>query len=92
MLGRTTVFRLRIYRRSVPQNAFRHPTVFFLEKIFFDAFLVLNFLLDGLNGVRALHLQRDRLSSKSFDKYLHRKGFVSDSFSLLEGIENSGDC
>ncbi|CAL9775797.1 unnamed protein product [Musa acuminata subsp. burmannicoides] len=36
-----------------------------------DALLVLDLGLDVVDGVRALHLQCDRLPGESFDKYLH---------------------
>jgi len=36
-----------------------------------NALLVLDFCLDILNGVRGLHLQRDRLASECLDKNLH---------------------
>ncbi|CAL9112634.1 unnamed protein product, partial [Musa acuminata var. zebrina] len=36
-----------------------------------DALLVLDLSLDVVDGVRALHLQCDRLPGESFDKYLH---------------------
>ena len=36
-----------------------------------NSFLVLNLLLDLVNGVRALHLKGDGLSSEGFDKDLH---------------------
>ena len=36
-----------------------------------DPLLVLNLLLHVLNAVRRLHIQRNRLSRQSLDKYLH---------------------
>ncbi len=36
-----------------------------------DSFLVLDLLLDVLNGIAGLYFQSDCLSSKSFDKDLH---------------------
>lgn len=39
-----------------------------------DTFLVLDLVLDVIDGVRRLHLEGDGLSSESLDEDLHRGG------------------
>ncbi|RHN62382.1 hypothetical protein MtrunA17_Chr4g0046811 [Medicago truncatula] len=39
--------------------------------VWWDSFLVLNFCLNIVYGIRTLHLKGDRLSSESLHKYLH---------------------